>query len=96
MPYLAKLTVLLLLSAPLLADSYRNEFIREQLESDADTRMERIGQTLSGPCVCANGEPLKGTQGLVFNCTCGSMQCVVAGSKSGASAQAGGFNLFCR
>ncbi len=52
--------------------------------------------TLSGPCRCSDAEPLNGTQGLLFNCICGSMQCVVAGQRNGAPAANGGFDLFCR
>lgn len=96
MPYFATLIVMLMVSATSFADSHRNQLIREHLGPDNGTRLERIGQSLSGPCDCSEGEPLNGTRGLLFNCTCGSMQCVVAGSKNNASAQDGGFNLFCR
>ena len=65
-------------------------------EPEASDRLERIENMLSGPCRCSKGEPLSGTQGLLFNCICGSMQCVVAGQRNGAPGGNDGFDLFCR
>jgi len=96
MPYFVILILSLLISVPSFADAHRKELLREQLNNGEVTRLERIGQSLSGACACSGGESLEGTQGLLFNCICGSMQCVVVGSGTRSPAQAGDYNLFCR
>lgn len=96
----AMMSAMLALASPGVSfalDEDRRSSLQQYFEdpSEAD-RLERIGMTLSGPCRCSDAEPLNGTQGLLFNCICGSMQCVVAGQRNGAPAANGGFDLFCR
>jgi len=52
-------------------------------DSSVAARLARLGKAYSTPCNCTEGTPLKGTDGMVFNCACGTMQCVVAASRKG-------------
>lgn len=93
------LLVILLAAAGL--SSAQDEARRSSLQqyiggTNGADRLERIENTLSGSCRCSDAEPLSGTHGLLFNCICGSMQCVVAGQRNGADGANGGFDLFCR
>lgn len=99
-----RLLGMLLMGAILLApgltlaeDGSRRSSLQQYFqEPEGSDRLERIEMMLSGPCRCSDAEPLSGTQGLLFNCICGSMQCVVAGQRNGTPAGNGGFDLFCR
>jgi hypothetical protein len=71
--------VLASLSLGAFAETPRDETLRQYFEGNNSSRAARIGSVLSTPCSCSDGESLAGTGGLIFNCICGSMQCVVVG-----------------
>lgn len=55
-------------------DSYLRKYVGDSSEA---ARQARLGKIYSSACSCTQGAPLSGTGSMVFNCNCGTMQCVV-------------------
>jgi hypothetical protein len=89
---------ILLLSLPFaaFAASDRDKVLRQYFDGSADSRGGGIGTATAAPCNCSDGQALDGTAGLIFNCICGTMQCVVVGVGAAAQNNEGTPNLVCR
>jgi len=97
MRYLLPGLLLFTLCFSVFADSARDAALRQQIANAQGTsRAARIDTALSGPCTCSAPATLTGTDGLLFNCTCGSLQCAVVGSKRSVPGNTNTFELVCR
>ncbi|RMG34874.1 MAG: hypothetical protein D6720_08385 [Gammaproteobacteria bacterium] len=82
-----------LLLGPVQAEQDRDAKLRKYIgDSSEAARQARLGKVYSSACSCTQGTLLSGTASMVFNCSCGTMQCVVAANRSGGGAP----NLVCR
>ncbi len=79
-----------------LAGQGRDSDLRKYVgDSSEAARQARLGKIYSSACSCTQGAPLSGTGAMVFNCSCGTMQCVVVAN----TLESGGGqtpNLVCR
>jgi len=97
MRYLLPGLMLLSLSFGVSADNARDKNLRQFVgDSSNAARLARLGKSFSTPCSCAEGAELPGTKGLVFNCSCGLMQCVVVASSGSGSGASETPNVVCR
>lgn len=97
MRYLLLGIMLVSLSTIAMADTKREKNLRQYVgDSSKAARIARLGQAFASPCSCSEGTPLQGAGGLVFNCSCGSMQCVVVASSSAGSGVSEVPNVVCR
>ena len=88
--------LLVSLSFAAFAESTRDQTLRQYLDGSGDSRIARIGAAPSVPCNCSDGQALDGTGGLIFNCICGTMQCVVVGPRTGGPNGDAAHSLVCR
>ncbi len=85
MRYLLLGVVLVSFASASIAEGTREKNLRQYVgDSSKAARIARLGGAFSSPCSCSAGTPLQGIGAVVFNCSCGTMQCVVAASGTGS------------